>query len=267
MNEQNFEYLKDQLKYTGFGTDLDSQLKENLQKPQTEFSLSHLASYGKDEVASQLNFKKSTESERFFFNSYVASLKKDNSQDTTRQTFPINKDGNVTRKEAYNLLDGRAVNKDLVSKDGKLYVAWISLNFKETTPSGNYKIERFGDKYGFDLVNSLSKLPIKELTNTEDKTKLIDSLKKGNRQSVTLLEGDGSEQRAFIEASPKFKAIIIYDQNNQRIRQNLGEKKSVSPDQIQATELSARKDSPKQIAQDASNLKPEKPRKTTGQKM
>ncbi|SEJ69492.1 hypothetical protein SAMN04487995_5987 [Dyadobacter koreensis] len=260
MNEQNFEYLKDQLKFTGFGVDLNGQLKENLQKPQNEFTLSHLATYGKDEVASRLHFKKSTESDRFFFNSYDASLKKENSENTLRQNFPIHKDGSVTRKEAYNLLDGRAVNKDLVNKDGKLYNAWIELNFKETTSSGNFKLQRYSEQYGFDLEKALSRLPIKEIGNVQDKSKLLDSLRKGNRQAITL-SGNDSDQKAFVEASPKFKSIVVYDQNHQRIRQNQSEKNAVSQSQQQAP------DKAEKLHTKTEDHMQQQPRKSKGQKM
>ncbi|TDE18077.1 hypothetical protein [Dyadobacter psychrotolerans] len=218
MNEKNFEYLKDQVKFTGFGQDLEADLKANLAKAQTEFRLQHNVQYGKDEMSSSLHFKKSSQSDMYFFNSYTASLKKDNQAQPLQQTFYINKEGgNITQKEAFNMLDGRAVNKDLVSKEGKLYNAWVQLDFKETAQNGNYKFKQFSDNYGFDLEKSLAKLPIKELSEQTDKTRLLESLQKGNRQAVTLSH-NGNEQKVFIEANPQFKAIVVYDQNQKRIR-------------------------------------------------
>lgn len=217
MNEKNFEYLRDQVKFTGFGQDLESALKENLAKAQTEFRLVHTVQYGKDELSSSLHFKKSSQSDMYFFNSYSASLKKQNETDAVKQTFYINREGgNITQKEAYNLLDGRAVNKDLVSKEGKLYNAWVQLDFKESALNGNFKIKQFSEKYGFDLEKSITKLPIKELSDQTDKTRLIESLGKGNRQAVTLTH-NGSDQKVFIEANPQFKAVIVYDQNERRL--------------------------------------------------
>lgn len=217
MNEKNFEYLKDQIKFTGFGQDLEAALKENLAKAQTEFRLAHTAQYGKDELNSSLHFKKSSQSDMYFFNSYSASLKKENLPDPLKQTFYINREGgNITQKEAYNLLDGRAVNKDLVNKEGKLYNAWVQLDFKETALNGNFKFKQFSEKYGFDLEKSIAKLPIKELSDQTDKARLLESLGKGNRQAVTLTH-NGSEQKVFIEATPQFKAVIVYDQNERRL--------------------------------------------------
>ena len=217
MNEKNFEYLKDQVKFTGFGQDLEAALKENLAKAQTEFRLTHTAQYGKDELSASLHFKKSSQSDMYFFNSYTASLNKQNESDAVKQTFYINREGgNITQKEAYNLLDGRAVNKDLVSKEGNLYNAWLQLDFKETALNGNFKFKQFSEKYGFDLEKSIAKLPIKELSDPIDKTRLMESLGKGNRQAVTLVH-NGSEQKVFIEANPQFKAVIVYDHNERRL--------------------------------------------------
>lgn len=217
MNEKNFEYLKDQVKFTGFGQELEAALKDNLAKAQTEFRLAHSTQYGKDELNSSLHFKKSAQSDMYFFNSYSASLKKDNEKQSVKQTFYINREGgNITQKEAYNLLDGRAVNKDLVNKDGNLYNAWLQLDFKETALNGNFKFKQFSEKYGFDLEKAVGRLPIKELSDEKDKTRLLESLGKGNRQAVTLSH-NGSEQKVFIEANPQFKAVIVYDQNQRRL--------------------------------------------------
>ena len=122
MNEKNFEFLKDQVKYSGFADNLESQLRDNLSKARTEFRLEHQAVYGKDELNASLHFKKSAQSDMYFFNSFTASLKKENSTTPVNQTFYINKEGgNITLKEAFNLLDGRSVNKDLINKEGKIY--------------------------------------------------------------------------------------------------------------------------------------------------
>lgn len=234
MNEKNFDFLKDQIKFTGFGQALEAALKENLAKAQTEFRLQHTTQYGKDEMSSSLHFKKSNQSDLYFFNSYTATLKKENEAQQVKQTFYINKDaGNITQKEAFNLLDGRAVNKDMISQKKKLYNAWVQLDFKETSPNGNFKVKQFSEKYGFDLEKSLAKLPIKELFDNKNKEQLIESLQRGNRQSVTL-SGKADAQKVFVEASPQFKAIIVYDQNQRRLtldRPKQTESKTQSPQQ------------------------------------
>ncbi len=227
MNEKNFEYLRDQVKYTGFGEGLESELKEKMQQQEPSFSLSHNAHYGTDTATATLNFKKSDQSDMYFFNSYKVDLQKDNSKESLEQTFYINKGSNITMKEAYNLMEGRAVNKDLTSKEGQVYNSWVQMDFKEADSNGNFKLNQYHQNYGYDLEAALSKHPIKELDTAKFKEDLMDSLKKGNVQSVTFMK-DGQEVKHYIEANPQFKTINAYDGNLKRIdnRQTNDEKQS-----------------------------------------
>lgn len=225
MNQKNFDYLKDQVKFTGFGDAIENELKEKMQKQTPEFQILHRAKFGIDTADTTLHFKKSDQSDMYFFNRYNLSLKQEQNNDAVEQTFYINKGNNITLKEAYNLMSGRSINKDLTNKDGQMYNAWMQMDFKETDASGNYKMKHYHQNYGYDLEKVLGNHPIKELTNEQDKTRLIDSLNKGNRQSVTFIE-NGNEQKHFIEANPKFKSINVYDGNMQRVvnKQSKGER-------------------------------------------
>lgn len=225
MNQKNFDYLKDQVKFTGFGDALENELKEKMQKQTLEFQILHTAKFGNDTADATLHFKKSDQSDMYFFNRYNVILKQEQSGDVVDQTFYINKGNNITLKEAYNLMSGRSVNKDLTNKEGQVYNAWMQMDFKETDAGGNFKMKHYHQNYGYDLEKVLASHPIKELTNEQDKTRLIDSLNKGNRQSVTFIE-NGNEQKHFIEANPKFKSINVYDGNMQRVvnKQSKGER-------------------------------------------
>jgi hypothetical protein len=246
MNQKNFEYLKDQVKYSGFGESLENDLKTNLQKQPAEFSLHHQATFGKDQVNSELHFKRSTQSDLYFLNSYEAELKKENQKEALKQTFYLNKQGgNVTLKEAYNLMDGRAVNKDLTNKEGQVYNAWMQMDFKQTENNGNFKIKQFHQKYGFELDKALEKLPIKELSVEFDKRRLTESLQKGNRQVVTF-EKDGFEQKHFIQAAPQFKSITVYDEHMKRISNR--QDQSENQQQTARHDQSIKKDDQKQAA-------------------
>lgn len=234
MNEKNFEYLKDQVKYTGFGEVLENDLKQKIEQGQDQFKLGHSIQYGGDALNVLLNFSKSKQSDMFFFNSYTASLQKDKATERMEQTFYINNGNNITLKEAYNLMSGRSVNKDLSDKEGQVYNAWLQMDFKQSEDNGNFKIKHYHQNYGYDLEATLSKHPIKGLEKEDYKNNLMDSLKKGNLQSVTFKQ-DASEQKQFIEANPQFKTINIYDGKMQKIvnkqsnekQQSEGEHKSV----------------------------------------
>ncbi len=152
------------------------------------------------------------------------------------QTFYINKTGSITLKEAYNLLSGRAVNKDMTNKEGQFYNAWLQMDFAQTDKSGNFTIRQFHQNYGFDLEKELSKHPIKELGVEMEKARLVHSLRKGNRPSVTFLQGGGEEKR-FVEANPRFKTLNVYDGDLQRLdaRQAKTEKQSAGENTAKQT--------------------------------
>ena len=227
MNEKNFEYLKDQVKYSGFGEGLEGELKEKMKAQQPEFKLNHQVKYGDTTANATLNFKKSDQSEMYFFNSYKMELSKENTKESLEQTFYINKGNNITMKEAFNLMEGRAVNKDLTNKEGQVYNAWVQMDFKEADTNGNFKLNQYHQNYGYDVENALSKHPIKELETAKYKEDLLDSIKKGNLQSVTFVR-DGNEIKQYVEANPQFKTINVYDTNMKRIdnRQAKDEKQS-----------------------------------------
>lgn len=154
----------------------------------------------------------------YFFNRYSLVLKNEQHPEPLKQTFYIgNKNDNISLKEAYNLMSGRAVHKELSNKEGEKYNAWMQIDFKETDANGNYKMKQFHQNYKYDLPAILGNHPIKEMSNETDKQRLIESLQRGNRQSVTLTV-HGSEQKVFIEAAPQFKSLNFYEASGQRIR-------------------------------------------------
>ena len=218
MIEKNYDYLCNQLKMTGFGEDLKDQLKEQMTKNETQFALSLSKNYGNDETAVTLHFKRPDDSEMYFFNRYNMMLKNNLHPEAIKQTFYINPEGgNITMKEAYNMMCGRSVHKNLTSKDGEEYKAWLQLDFKETDKHGNYLTKQFHENYGFDLQAVLGKHPIKEMASETERSRLIESLERGNRQSVTI-EIKGSGVKISIEASPQFKSLNFYESTGQRIR-------------------------------------------------
>ena len=245
MQENNYEYLAKQLKYTGFGEDIAVQLKEQMMNGQSQFALQHATVYGRDQVSATLQFRKPEGSEMYFFNNYRLEVEKGNTSEAMGQTFYINgKEDNVTLKEGYNLLQGRAVHKEFTPKEGEKYNAWMQLDFKNIDENSNFIVKKFHQNYGFDLAAELNKHAIKELGNEEDKKMLIQSLERGNRQSVMYIQGD-TEKKFFIEAAPQFKSLNIYDEGMKRVMPQLTpeeENKGQINKQDQAKNLSTEKE-------------------------
>jgi hypothetical protein len=211
MNNENLQYLADNIKYMGFGENHKADLEKSMAEGKAEFQLVHRAEINKKPFEATMNFRKSDSTDMYFFNNYHASLEKSNGE-KAEQTFYLNKGKGVTGKEAYNLLDGRAVQKDLVTKEGQPYKAWIQLDFENKDKNNNFEVKQFHENYGYDLKAAVGKLAVAELNDPEKEKALMQSLQKGNVQSVTI-EKDGSSHKIFIEANPQYKNVTLYDSN------------------------------------------------------
>lgn len=229
MNEQNLKYLKENIKYLGFGEKLFPELQNNIEQGLSEFHLKISTEFNKDKIGAELHFKKSETNDMYFLNGYNATLQKPDGRELS-QAFYLNKGNGITIKEAYNLLHGRAVNKDLTNKQGEKFNTWIQLDLTQKNEKGNYESKQYHKNYGYDLELPLLKFPIKELENKEQKEALMKSLQKGNLQSVTF-EHNGKEQKMFIAANPQMKTINIYD-TNMKLQQHDSLKKNEGGQQL-----------------------------------
>ena len=225
MNTRNLEFMEQGLKNLGFGDKMNMELAKNMNEGKAEFQLRSDATYGTDTMSAILSFRKSEQHDMYFFNKYEATVKKSNEQ--VAQTFYIEKNRGVTQKEAYNLLSGRAVNKDLVNKEGEKYNAWIQLDFSQKDKYGNYEVQQFHQNYGYDLNKALGKFPIKELEDADQKGQLMASLKKGNMQQVTM-DVDGKETKMYIEANPRFRTLNIKDELGNTVKRDRVEKRDLT---------------------------------------
>lgn len=267
MNMTNLEYLQDQVKYTGFGDQLKEKLQEAIEKGGAEFKLDFQTKFGSETIDAELSFSRSKSTDMYFFNSYRAEIQKEGSDEKLSQTFYINdfnnRDNNIYLKEAFNLMNGRSVNKDLVTKEGESYNAWLQMDFKQSNEHGNFKIKQYHENYGYDLEEALSKHAIKELSNDQYKSNLLESLRKGNLQSVTF-QKDGGEVKKFIEASPQFKSVNIYDSNMKREGQRQSNGKKEGQDSSQSQRSSERQSA---ADDDGPQVPEQKKRRKKGQSM
>jgi hypothetical protein len=215
MNEKNFEYLKDNVKYTGFGEGLAEALKEQMSTGAPAFHLSFDAQINKKPFSAVLSFRKSEKGDMYFFNSYHATLTRANGE-VKDQAFYLNKGKGVTVKEAFNLLEGRAVYKELENKEGQKYHAWLQIDFDKRDKSNNFEMKQYHEKYGYDLKEALAKFPIRDLKEPDLLDILLSSLQKGNLQAVAF-EKEGGAVRMFVEANPQYKSVNLYDNELKRV--------------------------------------------------
>ncbi|MBK0378527.1 hypothetical protein [Mucilaginibacter segetis] len=251
MNTQNAEFLKKTLLNLGFGEKLNAELDKQLEARAPEFNLSAQHEFNQKTVDYTLHFKAGDNQDMYFFNKYDATINHpENPAKNADQTFYINKGSGITAKEAFNLMEGRAVHKTLFNLEGEKYQAWLTLDDKNLTESGNKRIKHFHENYGYDLEKVIAGKGIKELEEPKTKEDILYSLKKGNMQQITVGSADG-DKKFFIAANPQFKTVDLYDHQQKKIkREELLQPaqqtaKSVKQKEQQQEELPAKKQSRK----------------------
>ncbi|MCQ6958307.1 hypothetical protein [Mucilaginibacter aquariorum] len=229
MNTQNLEFLKKSLLNLGFGDKLNDKLEKQINQKTPEFTLDARHEFNQKPINYQLHFKAGDTEGMYFFNKFDASLNKGKDQEVN-QTFYINKGNGITAKEAFNLMEGRAVHKQLFNKEGEKYHAWLQLDPDNLTQNGNKEIKRFNENYGFDLEQVIANKGIKEMRTAEGQENLFRSLKKGNAQQINV-EQNGEEKKYFISASPQYKTVDLYDHQMKKIKRE----ELLKPEHKQAT--------------------------------
>jgi len=218
MNTQNAEFLKKSLLNLGFGDKLNAELDKEMAAKTPEFKLGLQHEFNQKTVDYTLHFKAGDNQDMYFFNKYDATINhKDDPAKNIDQTFFINKGSGITAKEAFNLMEGRAVHKQLYNLEGQKYQAWLTLDDKNLTDNGNKKIKHYHENYGYDLEKVIAGKGIKELDDAKAKDELLYSLKKGNAQQITIGAEDG-DKKYFIAANPQFKTVDLYDHQMKKIK-------------------------------------------------
>jgi len=218
MNNENLDYLKNQLKFLGFDEGLSKQLEDKMKEGKPEFSLNASTEYGKDKMEAVIHFRHSDKEgqDNYFCNSYIATLKGEE-KDKSQFIYVNNKGQNVTFKESCNLLNGRSVYKEITTREGNAYNAWLKIDHENNDQKTGYpKLRQFGSGYGFDLKEAVGRMPFKELEYPDQLKTLMKSLEKGNRPSAELVK-DGGLVKVSLEANPQFKSLNMYDKEGEKM--------------------------------------------------
>jgi hypothetical protein len=220
MNEQNLDFLNNSVKYLGFEEKTAAVMDTKIRQEIPEFQVIAQHEHFNNSVFHTLHFKKSSEIDMYFFNKYHATLSNGKPEEDRSHTFYVKNGQGFTAKEAFNLLEGRAVYKELKNKEGQPYTAWSKLELdKEKDKNNNYPIRQFSAGWGYDLEKSISRFPVQELKDPEQKAVLLKSLQKGNQQQVTI-EKDGKSEKFYLEAVPALRTVNIFDTQRREVKRD-----------------------------------------------
>lgn len=232
LSEKQFtqlNYLKNQVKYLGMGEGekLHKDLENAILSPEKDVNVQ--VEYNNPDklmkgntISFNLHIGKG-EQGGVFLNSYTANLTMKNGEERT-QSFKVQKENNITAKEAINLLEGRAVKieHDKVDKEtGEISrtESFIKLKLKdEKTEYGNYKYEWYNKGYGVDVDDIMKKSNLVFADDTQrERTKK--HLEKGNITEVSFVH-DKKEIKGFAVLNPQYKQLNLYDNGMNRLNTN-----------------------------------------------
>lgn len=216
------QYLKDQLKYLGFGEDvaLHKDLEKGIGAKELQFEIKTISdkTLPGNNVDFTLHYNK-TEKGGIFLNSYDANLTSEKG-DSTSQNFRVSRENSFTAKEAINLLEGRSVKIEFDNpKTNEREPAFVKLNFDdEKNQYGNYNFQTFYKNYGVNTADIIEKSNL-IFDKPEFKADTIKSLEKGNVVKVKF-EQDGNVTEAKAVLNPQYKNLNLYDNDMNRINTN-----------------------------------------------
>ncbi|WBS74192.1 hypothetical protein PF438_14955 [Elizabethkingia meningoseptica] len=223
--QQDFDqvkYLKDQIKYLGFGEDekIHKDLETGINSKNQEFEIKTTSdkTLPENKVDFTLKFNKS-ESGGVFLNSFNAKLTNEKNEELSHN-FSVSKDSSFTAKEAINLLEGRSVKIEFLNpKSKQVEPAFVQFNFNEPkTEKGNYYFQNFYKNYGVDTAKIVEKSNL-VFDRPEWKESAIKSLEKGNILKVKFKENDQViEGKAVL--NPQNRNLKLYDNDMNRLNTN-----------------------------------------------
>jgi hypothetical protein len=205
MNTEEISKLQTYLKKLGVHRDqLDEEVLVNhVIQDLPEFTLSIKMNFNNAFIDVQFYFRK-TGAGVYYIHKYRATEPAKN-----RSHFFYMADALITMREAFNLLQGRAVEKQLNSTVGGGYITWIKFNFDESDSQGGYKYLKYPLHAVYNLYKVLNMYPIKEAASAEDQRDIVRKLKRGDIIPVTF-ELPSADVRKCIEANPHYRTINIY---------------------------------------------------------
>ncbi len=246
MDAKVLSFNENQLKKSGFGEAFTAELKEKMEQKVPLIQHKFQKEYERDRLEATLHLKKSSISDYYSLKKFDLQLQKEGLVDTVRHTFNITdtnfgtnqinaqhfRDVNrYTLQEAYNLLAGRSVYKNLINSDGKQEHAWIKLNLKNKSLINNEDNRLYQIKYGFDLEKILNNYSIKELKYERLRESLIQSLQRGNVKKVTFVGYRKQEEQLYISPNVTSGSLNVYDKQKQPLlTSELFEKKFMEKD-------------------------------------
>ncbi len=206
----NLDTLKQHLKQAGFSLNLDNVLERMLKQDFPTFHIRYADPLRQKDADFTLHFSKIPGTGQYYLQRFDASSRPSlqallkNEPIQARRSFSLDDKKVFTATEAANLVNGKAVCKEIDGKE-----QWIMLNnTKGISRENEYHVMKF------NLDKALEQLPILELNDRGKAAKLIEGLKTGDVKEVTMLL-NGLHQKISLQAAPQHKTVFMKGKNGE----------------------------------------------------
>jgi len=236
-NEKNLEYLQKLQSSLGFGDKLNGVLETAISRELPKFTLGisnvHRPLESKDVNAPKsdyiqygLNFNRQKDGDAYFLNTIDVTLHKTGESVPREQTFDIERDHRITALQAYKLLSGLSLEKDIYvrpqgaepdAKKTEKIKAWFKLQLDVKDAYGNHPLKVLRPEYGYQFESGIGKYPLKGLDKEATKSEGLQAMRNGNYWQTELTIGKKAIP-VMVAANPVMKSFDIYDKNMKEIR-------------------------------------------------
>lgn len=228
--DDNAKYLDNGHFYLGFGKSHSEEILTHLNNGVEQFSVNHSDRFHGKEIDYRIDHKRSAESGWTSMSGFLLTPRE---KPEMQQYFGVYKNRGFTAKEAFNLVEGRAVCKDHW-KDQVKYQSWHVMNFENKNARGNAKIDSYHENYGFDVAKALQNLNWSKTDGKSMPPWAEENLRKGDPLRATV-EIEGADVEANIIANPKTREVLGIDDEGKVLARAEGiseaylQKKEVQP--------------------------------------
>ncbi len=205
-----------ELTEVGFGAAATASLRARMDKGDEQIEVPFRKWLEGDEVQGRLQLRRSDPLGHYALNAFEMRLRKARHTEWMQQTFQQS-GGVYTLQQAYNLMSGRPVYKQLEGAGGNPYEVWLKLDFDRKLENGNYARKYYHADDGFNLGEVLGRYPIRELGDARQRKALIGALERGDLAAVTMKGAEGPERKLFITPSIPTRSLLVQDENGIRV--------------------------------------------------
>lgn len=236
-NEKNLEYLQKLQTSLGFGEKLNAVLESAISRELPKFTLGisnllrpleskDVNAPKTDYIQYGLNFNKQKDGDAYFLNTIDVTLHKTGESVPREQTFDIERDHRITALQAYKLLSGQSLEKDIYvrpqgaeadAKKSEKIKAWFKLQLDVKDAYGNHPLKVLRPEYGYQFENGVTKYPLKGLDKEATKSEALQAMRNGNYWQTELTMGKKIIP-VLVAANPVMKSFDIYDKNMKEVR-------------------------------------------------